>query len=464
MKTKMTVLLFALSMGATSSFAQTISAEDRFGHGEDSIKCLTNISVYSEYVKTKNYADAYEPWREVFDNCPAARNDTYENGILILQWKIKNEEDATNRATLVDELMSIYDQRLVHLEVLNSLLKNPVSKSNILSRKAHDYIMYTKPIDLDKAHKMLSETLNMDPEGAQYFLLLDLMQISSLKCKKEEAHKPQMVKDYLQTSDIANKNLNEANKNAEKDGPNQETYQKIAKMWDDTKNNLNAYFINSGAADCESLQAIYAPQIEENKDNLDFLKQVITIMRTLKCTDQDVYMTASEYVHNIAPTSESAAGCANRYFKKGDYTKAIEFLEQAAELETEDNIKKAEFTYKVAAILSANKQLSKAKSYANKAISLNPNYGHPYILIAQMYASSPNWSDESAMNKCTYFAAIDKLQRAKSVDPSIAEEANKLINTYAAYTPKAEDLFFLGLKKGDSVTIGGWIGETTTIR
>ena len=38
-------------------------------------------------------------------------------------------------------------------------------------------------------------------------------------------------------------------------------------------------------------------------------------------------------------------------------------------------------------------------------------------LIAQMYASSPNWSDEAALNKCTYFAAIDKLQRAKSVNP-----------------------------------------------
>ena len=70
----------------------------------------------------------------------------------------------------------------------------------------------------------------------------------------------------------------------------------------------------------------------------------------------------------------------------------------------------------------------------------------------------------SALNKCTYFAVIDKLQKAKSVDPSVAEEANKLISTYAAHTPKDADLFFLSLKKGDSVTIGGWIGETTTIR
>ena len=39
--------------------------------------------------------------------------------------------------------------------------------------------------------------------------------------------------------------------------------------------------------------------------------------------------------------------------------------------------------------------------------------------------------DEPALNKCTYFAVIDKLQRAKQVDPSVAEEANKLIGRYS---------------------------------
>lgn len=51
---------------------------------------------------------------------------------------------------------------------------------------------------------------------------------------------------------------------------------------------------------------------------------------------------------------------------------------------------------------------------------------------------SPNWSDESALNKCTYFVIIDKLQRAKQVDPSVAEEANKLIGRYSAHTPQAK--------------------------
>ena len=40
----------------------------------------------------------------------------------------------------------------------------------------------------------------------------------------------------------------------------------------------------------------------------------------------------------------------------------------------------------------------------------------------------------------------------------------EVIATYARHTPQAKDLFMLGYKAGDRITIGGWIGESTTIR
>lgn len=463
MKKKMTTFLLALAMGTTSTFAQQIAEADRFGHGEDSIKCLQNISMYSEHVKAKNYAEAYGPWKAVFYKHPAARIDMYSIGADILRALIKEETDATKKDSLVQELLNIYDRHIEHLEAVNAFRKRPLTRLSILENKAHDHIVHVKPLDMVKAHTMLMETLNIDPANAGHQIMLDLMQVSSAIAKKKEDHKEQVIKDYLQTSELAAANFNKAKENAAKDGANAATHEKLADMWDKVKANIDGYFINSGAANCESLQAIYAPQVEANKDNLDYLKQVIAVMAKIGCKDQEAYMAAAEYAHKIEPTAGSAAGCANRYFKKGDSEKAVEFMDQAIELET-DEIKKAEYCFTTAQILFTMKQLSKAKTYANKAISLNSNYGAPYILIGQMYASNTKWHDEAAMNKCTYFAAIDKFQRAKSVDPSVTEEANKLISTYSAYTPKPEDLFFLGYKKGDNVNIGGWIGETVTIR
>lgn len=277
------------------------------------------------------------------------------------------------------------------------------------------------------------------------------MDISSRKLKADETHKEQFIQDYLTAANYADAAYKAAT--SEKD-------KQLLKL---AKDNVDAYFINSGAASCENLQAIYGPKIEQNKTNLDYLKQVINVMQLLKCTEEEAYFVASEAAHAIEPTAATAVGCGYMYFKKGDIDKSISYFDQAIELE-QDPEKKADNCYSAAAILFSKKQLSRAKQYANKALSYNPNYGEAYILIAQMYASSPNWNNEPALNKCTYFAVIDKLQRAKSVDPSVAEKANELIRTYAAHTPKDEDLFFLGLKKGTSVTIGGWIGETTTIR
>ena len=431
MKMKMFTMLCALSLGTTAAFAQKgVEDGSRFGHGEDSIRCLQNISIYSEYVKTDNFTDAYKPWMAVFTEAPLAQVSTYTNGAKILRALIASSKDAAQQ----------------------KMVRTPTTKGSILGMKAHDYIAFSGAnIDINKAYQMVKEAVDLEKAASDYFMFQDLMDISARKLKSDDTHKEQFIQDYLTASGYADEALKAATKERDK------------KLLKTAKDNVDAYFINSGAASCENLQAIYGPKVSQNKTNLDYLKQVINVMQMLKCTEEEAYFVASEAAHAIEPTAATAAGCGYMYYKKGDMDKSVQYFDQAIELEQEAD-KKADYAYSAAVVLFSKKQLSKAKQYANKAISFNGSYGKAYILIAQMYASSPNWSDEAALNKCTYFAAIDKLQRAKSVDPSVAEEAQKLINTYAGHTPKDEDLFFLGLKKGNSVTIGGWIGETTTIR
>ena len=54
--------------------------------------------------------------------------------------------------------------------------------------------------------------------------------------------------------------------------------------------------------------------------------------------------------------------------------------------------------------------------------------------------------------------------KARNVDPSIADEANKAIATYSSYFPTLERLFFNEIKEGSSYNVGCWIGETTIVR
>ncbi len=451
MKIRMFTALCAIMLGTTAVLAQKgVEDGSRFGHGEDSIRCLQNISVYTEYVKTNNFKDAYTPWKAVFTEAPTAQVGTYTNGVKILRALIASAKDATEQGNYFSELMAVYDQRLKYLDQLNNLVKTKATKGSVIGLKAHDYIYFSgKAFDVNEAYNMLKTAIDMEKENSDYFILQDMMDVSSRKLKADETHKETFIQDYLITSEYAEKALKAAPEN-------QKNIYKTA------KDNVDAYFINSGAATCENLQSIYGPKIEENKNNIEYLKQVINVMQLLKCTNEDAYFAASEAAHAIEPTAGSAAGCGFLYYKKGEYDKSISYFDQAIEMEN-DLMKKSEYCYSAAAVLFTAKQYSKAKQYANKAIEANPNSGKSYILIAQLYASAPNWDSDPTMNKCTYFAVISKLQRAKSVDPSVTEEANRLISAYSAHTPKTEDLFFLGLKSGSTVKIGGWIGETITI-
>ena len=448
---KMVTALFALSLSATAVFAQKgVEDGSRFGHGQDSLNCLKNISVYTEYVKTNNFKDAFTPWKAVFDEAPLAQVGTYTNGAKILRALIAAEKDGAKQKEYFNLLMKVHDQRIQYLDGLNRLVKSPATKGDILGAKAHDYFTMGGA-DNNEAYAIFAEAVAAEKSNLPYYVLMEFVDASARKVKADETHKEQFVQDYIAAAGYASEALNAAKKESAK------------KNYQVAKENIDAHFINSGVATCDNLQAIYAPKVEASKTDLEYLKQVVKVMKMLGCTESEAYFAASEYAHAIEPTAETAIGCGYMYYKKGDFDKCLTYFDNAIELE-QDPIKKADYCYSAAAVTFANKQLSKAKQYARKSIELNGENGKPYILIAQMYASSPKWSDEAALNKCVFFAVIDKLQKAKSVDPSCAEEADKLIRTYAGYTPKDEDLFFIGLKKGDAVTIGGWIGETTTIR
>lgn len=447
MKTKMLAAMFFLSLGATSAFAQKgVEDGSQYGHGEDSIACLRNLSIYSEYVKTENYKDAYQPWRAVFDECPKAQLRTYTNGVRIIKAFLGETTDEAKYNEYFDELMKVYDQRIQYFPEYKN-----APAATVIGMKAVDYIQLSKNPDLNQAYSWLAESVNKMKENSEYYILQVFMDVSSQKFKTDEAHREQFIQDYLNASGYAELAIKNATKEADK------------KRFQTVKDNLDAYFINSGAADCDMLQTIYADKIEQNKTNLEYLKGAVSVFKMLRCTEQEAYFSASLYAHEISPTAETAAGIGYMNLKRKEYDNSIQFFEEALNLE-EDNLKKADYAYTIAAVLSTSKSYSRARQYALKALEFNPNYGQPYILIAQMYASSNRWSDEPALNAATYYLVIDKLQRAKNVDPSVAEEANRLISVYAAHTPKTEDLFFLNLKKGDSVTIGGWIGESTVIR
>lgn len=470
-------LAFIALVAMTVNAQNGVSNPYRFGQGEDSTRCIQSISIMNTNVKNKDYKVAYDAWKVLFDEFPVARVDTYTNGIKILNDFIAKEADPAKKEEYIDMLMAVYDQQIKYLDQLQEITKTRLSEGQILGKKAIDLLKYRKDSPVEEVYEMLAKSVAIEQGKSEYVVTELFMKYSGLKYKNDQSHGEQIIEDYLNASvyivDVLDKyhdNIEKclqkyAEEGDPKDSINAGKYSKMIDASRVAKSNIDAYFINSGAASCEDLDRIYAPLIEENKGNIEYLNKVITVMAMLRCTNQDAYLAASEYAFEIDPnpTSKAAMGCGYRYFKKGEIEKAMEYFDRAIELEASVT-NKSELCYKVADIYYNLNKYGKARSYAQKALALNSKYGAPHIVIAQCYAATSNWSDDNTLNNCTYYLCIDRLERAKSVDPSVKRDADKLIAAYKKYTPSNEELFMKGYKVGEKVTIGGWINETTTIR
>ena len=106
----------------------------------------------------------------------------------------------------------------------------------------------------------------------------------------------------------------------------------------------------------------------------------------------------------------------------------------------------------------------KAADAARKAIDLDHGYaGKAYLILGNLWASAV-CSD--AVNKyARFWAATDYFQKARSVDPSLADEASSAIAGVARYYPEASEIFMYDLTAGQGYTVScGGLSASTTVR
>lgn len=437
MKMRTLFLGLLLTAGVTGAFAQND-------------QCTTNSSIARAAANSGNYQDAYEPNMTVLRDCPTLRYYHYTDGIKILKSFLADKNSA-DYDKYFKELMDLRDAQMKYAPEFATRQRGVPSPTRLLAEKAGDYLEYAKNPDIKQAYQWYKESVEAEKTASRATAILAYVQMSKELVKADKSFADTFFADYLAATKLAEEAANNA------------ADEEAKKNWDAVKENLVAEFINSGVADCESLQNIYGPRVEDNKSNREFLVNTISILSMMGCRESQVYTDASFYMYQIEPTAEAAVGVAYRYYKNGDYDEAVKYFDEAIGME-EDDAKKAEMAYAAAAALLNGKKLAQARNYCNRAINFKSDFGQPYILIAMAYAQSPNWTDDGAMNRLTYSLCIDKLQRAISVDPSCEEQARQLIRQYSGYLPSQEDLFMQGVKAGERITIGGWIGESTTVR
>jgi tetratricopeptide (TPR) repeat protein len=295
----------------------------------------------------------------------------------------------------------------------------------------------------------MKESISILKNKSSEAVVFTFMTSSIMLYQHEQLTAQQVIEDYAMVSDILEYQLTRKS--------DDETFLKYKEA---TDNN----FITSGAPACESLLSYFTPRWEEQQNNAGYLRKAVKFLSALECESEPFYAQVAEALYEKEPSAEAAFGLAKLFLSKEEFDKAIGYYQEAIESE-EDPAKKGEYLYQLGFITNAQlKQPEKARTYALEAIKLKPDWGEPYILIGDTYAGSKDCFTDEFEKTTIYWAAVDKFNRAKTIDPSVAEKANERINTYKKYFPDIETIFFYSLKEGDDYTVGCWINETTKVR
>ena len=480
MKTKRFVLIAAI-IGMAMSVSAQEAGDSKYG--VDSVSCVTNLSMYREYYKqweASKYApeainmEMVKAWREVFLNCPRSSQYIYTNGEKIMEYFIRTnpkEKDA-----YIDTLCMLMDSRARYFSIDPKTGGSQVA--NIMGRKGLLIYTYNKN-RYEEAYNVLRDAVALDPSQLQGAYIDAYFKATIDMVNNNKAEKMTIINVYQELSEVLDNNIGAlaetetelvaAKEEAEASGDTDavagfdkqlEKNEKSININKGVKNNLDNLF--QPFASCEDLIKVFSAKMKETPDDVALLKRITTILDKKDCTDSKLFLDAAVKLNELEPSPEASYSLGIKFFKDRKYSDAATFFEQATKTENNDRKYRA---YRNLGMCYENMgSLSRARDIYRRAAQVDPTNGEPYLLIGMLYAGSAKQFSGEIESGAVYWAAVDKCQKAKAIDSSCADKANSLIRAYSAAFPTMDKIFFNDYSEGQSFTVGGWIGETTTIR
>jgi tetratricopeptide (TPR) repeat protein len=413
---------------------------------------MNEYTLYHEFYKQNDYHSALPHWQKLYKGYPRSTTNLYIHGVKMHESLRKRASSLEEKLEHLQKMMEIYDKRI----------RNFGEKGFVMGRKAvswFEFYLQNEDIELEdrkeafkKGYEWLKESAQLQDTETEIPVLVLIMNISTQLFKFGELPKETVAQNYDFCNTLLTRMLEK------KDQKNREDIHQALKYVDDV-------FTVSGAADCEALISIYTPQFEEKGDDKEFIKGMLRKLRRARCDESDLYNIATERQYELDPSAEAAFNMARRFLRMGNVEKAKEYYKQAMEQET-DNELLATYYFEYGFFVYARENaLQEARSYARKALNINPDYCDALLLMGDIYVAASRNYGESDFEKATIFwLAVDYYNRAARVGEACSAEATEKAAQYTRYFPNKEEVFFQGLSEGDRFTIGDWINEATTVR
>lgn len=430
-------------------------------------------SVYRQALKANDWKVAFENWQKAYELAPAAdgkRDYHFMDGVKLYLHKYKNESDEAKKKEYVDIINRLYDEAIEAYEL--RVIKPSSCGDNaecfdqkigyIYSRKGFN-MYYTLNVPYSENLKVYDKAIEMAGNDLEYTAFDPIFTMATYQYQNGKMTREQVLDYYNKLEEIAIYNTEN----------NKRLGSYYDQAWRAAKVKLSP--IEAEIFDCEYFKPIYQEMYEDNPDDMEQLKNLVGLLKKRGCDPNDPLLVRLEtkwiaYAEKVNAERQAEfeannpSFVAKKFYDEGDYRGAIDKYDEAIEQEIDEE-KKASYLFSKASIqFRKMKQYSAARATAYEAAKLRPGWGRPYMLIGDMYGSSARGCGDSWNQRLAIIAAIDKYNYAKSIDDSVAEEANTRIGKYRSSLPEIADGHMRGVKEGAKEKVDCWIGETVTVR
>ncbi len=461
----LTLLICCFVFGCTPKVAEPIVADSqstapppvdenlskcpKFKDAPNPDQAESDYVVYRDFLKAGTYDQAFKLWQKVYEVAPAAdgkRATVFEDGIWFYKRLYSGEEDEAVKAQYERSIIGFFDE-------IADCYGQP---KWIAARKAFEQYYTFGAKDKMAIYNQFKNYIDKEGNKTQAFvfnpftaLLMELH--GEGKITTEEAREYEK-----KIRDIINHNLENA-KTSEKEA--WEIVDSYAPL------RLDEFETVKGFYNCEYLVNKYYPMYEEAPDDCDNMLTVLSKMKFGGCGRENT--SYNEILTKYASKCvEKKKNPCYEALQNAQYQEAIQCFSDKVN-SSGDPMEQAKFALLIAKIYYTHlKDFPSSRAWAEKAAGYRSGWGEPYLLIGKLYASSgPKCGSGRGWNsQVVTWPAIDMWKKAKQVDPSVADKANKNIRQYTQYMPDVEQIFQRQLKEGDSFYVPCWIKRNTTIR
>ena len=413
---KFSMLLVAVSAALAASF-QPASAQE----GD----CGSYASYYQEYYKQKNYQSALPNWRKAYALCPKNyRQNIYIHGAKLIKDEIQKSINAKNYTLAkaqYDTLITLLDERLQYYPTSK---KNGVvveNKVEVLNNKGTYVFNYIALNDNNQKYMydMLIPIVNELGAETSPKVMVNAFSAAIALYRENQLSADDVIALYEQLA-----------ANVENSQPKNEAEEEEKGK---TKATIESLFADSKVASCENLIAIFGPRYQAEPENLALVSNIVRLMNNAEdCASNDLYLNAVTSMHKLDPSYRSAYSLYRLNSAHDNVAAAADYLQQAIDSEESD-------------------------------AALDAHAGKAYLSLGNLWASAT--CGDTVDKWARYWVAADYYQKARNVDPTIADDAAASISSVARYYPEASEAFMYDLTKGQSYTVScGGMTATTTVR